>query len=275
MKLPVGRAEADHPSLRRLEISIVRTASVPRLLLALGLVGLTAAAPAPAGRPPRPVTSMAVGQPAYDEPASHVQELAPPKPSPRTIAAPARPARKAARPRISASKPVAVHPAAARHRSTTVSHASAPQTATKPVPRAKAKPKPPPPPQPPPSGGASSAYESRILALVNAQRGSSGLSALSYSSCADTYAERWSVHLAAIGALVHQSLGGLLGGCHSQFVGENIGFGGVSADTMVAMWMASPSHRANIMNSRFTHIGIGAVQTSSGVWYAVQDFLDL
>ncbi len=43
---------------------------------------------------------------------------------------------------------------------------------------------------------------------------------------------------------------------------------------MVAIWMASPSHRANILNPRFAHIGIGAVQTTSGVWYAVQDFLD-
>jgi len=35
-----------------------------------------------------------------------------------------------------------------------------------------------------------------------------------------------------------------------------------------------PQPPANILNPRFAHMGIGAVQTTSGVWYAVQDFLD-
>lgn len=151
------------------------------------------------------------------------------------------------------------------------SQASKPQAKPKPQP----KPRPSPPPPPPSSGASNNAYESRILTLVNLQRASHGLSTLSMSSCADSYAERWSVHLAAIGTLVHQSMLSLLNGCHAQAVGENIGFGAVSADTMMAMWMASPGHRANLLNPRFTSIGIGAVQIANGTWYATQDFLDL
>jgi uncharacterized protein YkwD len=44
---------------------------------------------------------------------------------------------------------------------------------------------------------------------------------------------------------------------------------------MVAMWMRSPGHRANILSSRFTHIGVGAARTGSGQTYGTQNFLQL
>lgn len=241
----------------------MRSALASRLVIAVGLFGLVAAAaPADTGGRVRPVGSVALAKLAPDEISRPVRSA--PAPA-KQLAAPARPAPKPAR-AIPASRPRirSTHP---RLRTTGVSLGSSPRPAARPVP----KPKPP----PPSSGASNSAYESRILGLVNAQRTSHGLSAVSMSSCADSYAERWSAHLAVIGALVHQSMGGLLTGCRAQYVGENIGFGPVSADTMVAMWMASPEHRANVLNPRFTHIGIGAAQTSGGVWYAVQDFLDL
>jgi uncharacterized protein YkwD len=42
---------------------------------------------------------------------------------------------------------------------------------------------------------------------------------------------------------------------------------------MVEMWMGSSVHRANILSTRYTHIGIGAVRGSDHQVYAVQDFL--
>lgn len=59
-------------------------------------------------------------------------------------------------------------------------------------------------------------------------------------------------------------------------IGENIAWGAGTLSSpaqIVDSWMNSPGHRANILNGSFTHLGIGAVQTSSGRWYGVQDFI--
>jgi uncharacterized protein YkwD len=44
---------------------------------------------------------------------------------------------------------------------------------------------------------------------------------------------------------------------------------------MVAMWMASPGHRANILSTRYNAVGIGATRGSDGAVYGVQDFIRL
>lgn len=45
--------------------------------------------------------------------------------------------------------------------------------------------------------------------------------------------------------------------------GENIAYGSSSAEFIVNMWMNSPGHRANILSSNFTHLGVG----KSGVYW--------
>jgi uncharacterized protein YkwD len=119
---------------------------------------------------------------------------------------------------------------------------------------------------------ASTAYVSRIVTLVNAQRAAHGLRPLNWSPCASRFAAPWSSHMAATSTLVHQSLSPILG-CPARTAGENIAYGNVSADQMMSMWMNSPGHRANILNPAFTRIGVGAVRTASGRWWATQDFV--
>jgi uncharacterized protein YkwD len=123
----------------------------------------------------------------------------------------------------------------------------------------------------PPGSPASVAYVQRVVVLVNARRAAAGLHPLAVSACATRLAAPWSAHMAATGVLVHQSLLPLLR-CPASRAGENIAYGGISADRMMAMWMASPGHRANILNPRFTQFGVGAVRTTSGTWWATQDF---
>jgi uncharacterized protein YkwD len=118
-----------------------------------------------------------------------------------------------------------------------------------------------------------SSYEGRILELVNSERSRRGLRPLHLATCADGYASRWSAELARSERLHHQSLRPIQRSCRARDVGENIGYGKVSADKMVQLWMASRPHRANILNPRFSSIGIGAVRSRSGHWYAVQDFV--
>jgi uncharacterized protein YkwD len=120
---------------------------------------------------------------------------------------------------------------------------------------------------------AQAAYESRILVLVNAERAKAGLRPLALISCADTYADNWAASMARTGTFAHQSLTPIMKACAARGAGENIAYGNVTADQMMTMWMNSPGHRANILNGAFTHIGIGAVKTSSGRWYGVQDFI--
>jgi uncharacterized protein YkwD len=141
---------------------------------------------------------------------------------------------------------------------------------------------PPPPPLPPrsalaerpaPSAPATGSYEKRILELVNRERTRRGLRPLRLATCADGYASRWSAELARSERLYHQSLRPIQRSCRARDVGENIGYGKVSAEKMVDLWMNSRPHRANILNPRFSSIGIGAVRSRSGHWYAVQDFL--
>ena len=42
---------------------------------------------------------------------------------------------------------------------------------------------------------------------------------------------------------------------------------------MVAGFMGSPPHRANILSASYTGIGIGAYRDARGVWWVTQDFL--
>ena len=59
-------------------------------------------------------------------------------------------------------------------------------------------------------------------------------------------------------------------------VGENLALGPFADDVaVVKAWMASPGHRANILNSRFTEIGASAVKCvfeGRSTWLAVQHF---
>lgn len=173
----------------------------------------------------------------------------------RTIAALALAA--AAAPAIAACNPL-VHPAPVRGGSGPI---------TGPTPK----------PTPSPTGPApttdAAAYESRILVLVNAERAKLNEHALTLVSCAQNFAGSWAQAMASTGNFWHQSLSPIMSACSARRAGENIAYGNVSADRMMRMWMNSPGHKANILNASYTGIGIGAVETSSGRWYGVQDFV--
>jgi uncharacterized protein YkwD len=148
-----------------------------------------------------------------------------------------------------------------------------------PPPAAKGGTHPAPPPTPTSSPTApaptndASAYEARVLLLVNAERAKLGEHALTLVPCAQNYAGSWASTMASTGNFEHQSLSPIMQSCAAHAAGENIAYGNVSADAMMTMWMNSPGHRANILNAGYTGIGIGAVETSAGRWYGVQDFV--
>jgi uncharacterized protein YkwD len=80
--------------------------------------------------------------------------------------------------------------------------------------------------------------------------------------------------MARNGGLSHQNLGPVMSSCGVRIAGENVGWNtSSSASSMFAMFMASPSHASNILESRFRSVGIGAYHDSSGRWWLTQDFI--
>jgi len=122
-----------------------------------------------------------------------------------------------------------------------------------------------------PSVAVTTAYEARLQYLVNLQRAKYGRGKLVWASCPDRYAESWAAYLARTGLFVHRNQMSYLNGCNAARVAENIARGNVSADRMVAAWMASPGHRANILDGRLTRVGTGAVY-ARGAWSVTMNF---
>ena len=60
-------------------------------------------------------------------------------------------------------------------------------------------------------------------------------------------------------------------GYNSRMTGENIAYGPESAEEVVAGWLASPGHSANIMDARFQEMGLAyAIDSTRHVTYWVQ-----
>ena len=58
-----------------------------------------------------------------------------------------------------------------------------------------------------------------------------------------------------------------------MLIGENIAFGPDTAEEVVAGWLASPGHCANIMDARFRDMGSAVAKgRKRGYFYWVQDF---
>ena len=54
--------------------------------------------------------------------------------------------------------------------------------------------------------------------------------------------------------------------------GENIAWGQKTPEQVMQGWMNSAGHRANILNARYTTIGVGYYRNASGVNYRTQLF---
>ncbi len=119
---------------------------------------------------------------------------------------------------------------------------------------------------------ASDTYETDVIRATNAERTSRYLVALTPETCVDRYAEAQSARMAAEDRMYHQEMSPILTACKLSTVGENVAYGYTSGAAVTTGWMNSPGHRANILNSRYRLIGVGATQSATGRWYAAQVF---
>lgn len=109
---------------------------------------------------------------------------------------------------------------------------------------------------------------------VNALRAEVGLPALVVDGDAAEYARWWAGRMAETNTLAHSSpsdRAGIPGAW--TVVGENVG-AGVERGTLMAMFVASPTHYANIVRPGFDRVGVGVSWGSDGRMYVAFIFLD-
>jgi uncharacterized YkwD family protein len=122
-------------------------------------------------------------------------------------------------------------------------------------------------------------YEQQVVELVNIERQKNGLSALTLSSSISDVARAKSQDMATNNYFAHQSpTYGSAGDMLTDFGitwsawGENIASGQMTPEAVVTAWMNSTGHRANILSSSFTKIGVGYATNSNGTPYWTQMF---
>ncbi|MEX0699806.1 MAG: CAP domain-containing protein, partial [Acidimicrobiia bacterium] len=89
------------------------------------------------------------------------------------------------------------------------------------------------------------------------------------SSSLNNYARDWSQEMATSGNFRHSNIASLLGPW--GIVGENIGRGGSVVSIFNAL-LDSPPHYANMVDTRFTHLGVGVFIDSSGKLWTTHVF---
>jgi len=98
-----------------------------------------------------------------------------------------------------------------------------------------------------------------FLALINEARTSRGFAPLRFDSRAQRWAETWTPQMVDLGQPHHQDIRPLVTGSIIR-VGENVGVSTEGVEAVFRGFMASPPHRANILDPSFTHVGIGTLK---------------
>lgn len=112
--------------------------------------------------------------------------------------------------------------------------------------------------------------EGDLVAMVNRERTSRGLSRLAVASDLVAVARRHSARMAANGQISHNPAVSAETK-NWEAIGENVG-SGRTATRIHNAFMDSVTHRANIVRGRYTKIGIGVV-SKGGVIYVTQVFV--
>jgi uncharacterized protein YkwD len=112
---------------------------------------------------------------------------------------------------------------------------------------------------------ASSSPAASLVGATNQARASAGIAPLQVSGDLAAVATRQAHNMAASDELYHTpGLGSAV--CCWAVLGENVGEG-PSAARLQAAFMASPDHRANILRTSFTQVGIGyAIDQHGTLW---------
>ncbi|GAA1949209.1 sigma-70 family RNA polymerase sigma factor [Kitasatospora viridis] len=121
-------------------------------------------------------------------------------------------------------------------------------------------------------------YVRQVLDLVNTQRAQAGCGPLATNGKLQLAAQRQSDDMASRGFFDHTNPDGAgpqqrieAAGYQWSTWGENIARGQRDPASVMASWMDSPGHRANILNCDYRELGVGVHFGTGGPWWT-QDF---
>ncbi len=122
-------------------------------------------------------------------------------------------------------------------------------------------------------------YEQQVIDLTNQHRAAQGCGALAANAALTGAARGHSGDMAKRDQMTHSGANGSDAGDRIAAAGytatkwaENVASGHRTPREVVDSWLASPEHRANILDCAFTEIGVGHVVNARGVPYWTQDF---
>lgn len=125
-----------------------------------------------------------------------------------------------------------------------------------------------------------SAYQKEVVDLVNVERSKQGISPLTLDAQVSSVATKKSQDMIDNNYFDHNSptYGSPFDmmkkfGISYKTAGENIAMGQKTPKEVVNAWMNSEGHRKNILNSKFTKIGVGVAKNSKGQIYWTQMFI--
>ncbi len=133
-------------------------------------------------------------------------------------------------------------------------------------------------PQTPGVGDSALSYAEQVVKLVNQERAKAGLNALTIdrkaAAAAQVRAKETEINFShtrpngnSFGTALAEQ------GVSYRNAGENIAWGQKTPEQVMQAWMNSAGHRANILNAKFTAIGVGYYRNASGVNYWTQLFI--
>lgn len=123
-------------------------------------------------------------------------------------------------------------------------------------------------------------YATRVVEMVNEERVSQGLPAVSVNAVLTDMAANYACELIEGDFFDHTSpiTGSTVGsralqaGYYFKKVGENLAGGQTTPEQVMNEWMASTGHRENILDSSFIEMGTAVRTGGTYKWYWVQEF---
>lgn len=122
--------------------------------------------------------------------------------------------------------------------------------------------------------------EDEVIRLVNAERSKRGLYPLKYHwelsriaryKSQDMIKNNYFSHTSPVYGSPFTMLSNF--GINYVAAAENIAYGQKSASEVMNSWMNSAGHKANILSTSVTHIGVGAAKSANGTMYFTQTFV--
>ena len=114
-----------------------------------------------------------------------------------------------------------------------------------------------------PGASAQTTAEARFVAKINYERRLAGLPPLEVRSRLTDYARAHSAAMSRQNTLFHTSNFSVL--CCWSRIAENVGVG-FDVATLHQALMASPAHRANILDPRMRKVGVGVYRSGGRIW---------